>query len=47
MTRLCQSIVCLAAATTVWVARAQNLPLPIENVPAVSPGLMPSSPPEP
>jgi hypothetical protein len=47
MTRLCQSIVCLAAATTVWVAPAQNLPLAIENAPAVSPSLMPSSPPEP
>ena len=45
MTRLCQSIVYLAAATTVWVAPAQNLPLPIEKVPTVSSSLMPPSPP--
>ena len=47
MTRLCQSIVCLAAATTVWVARAQNLPLPAERAPAVSRNLLPPSPLEP
>jgi hypothetical protein len=47
MTRLCQSIFCLAAATTVWVAPAQDLPLPAERTPAVSRNLLPSSPPEP
>ncbi len=47
MTRLCQSIFCLAAATTVWVARAQDLPLPAERAPAVSRNLLPPSPLEP
>jgi hypothetical protein len=45
MTRLCQSIFCLAASTTVWVAPAQTLPLPAENIPSVSSSLMPPSPP--
>lgn len=45
MTRLCQPIFCLAAATVVFGVQAQNFPLPPAGVPAVPLNLMPPVPP--